>query len=73
MDHITVKPFGFPATGRKKVTAAFDGGRLTSDGGVMRKRKPSPTFHGFEVTGDTIGPVQNVGRCENGRGVIRGA
>jgi hypothetical protein len=27
--------FGFPAIGRKKVTAAFDGGRLTSDGGVM--------------------------------------
>ena len=25
----------FPAVGRKKVTAAFDGGRLTSDGGVM--------------------------------------
>ena len=35
MNYITVKPFGFPATGRKKVTAAFDGGRLTSDGGVM--------------------------------------
>ena len=28
-------PFSFPAIGRKKVTAAFDGGRLTSDGGVM--------------------------------------
>jgi hypothetical protein len=28
-------PFGFPAVGRKKVTAAFDGGRLTSDGGVL--------------------------------------
>ena len=28
-------PFGFPAIGRKKVTAAFDGGRLTSDGGVL--------------------------------------
>jgi Transposase DDE domain group 1 len=27
--------FAFPAVGRKKVTAAFDGGRLTSDGGVM--------------------------------------
>ena len=27
--------FGFPAVGRKKVTAAFDGGRLTSDGGVL--------------------------------------
>jgi hypothetical protein len=28
-------PFSFPAVGTKKVTAAFDGGRLTSDGGVM--------------------------------------
>lgn len=27
--------FGFPAAARKKVTAAFDGGRLTSDGGVL--------------------------------------
>jgi hypothetical protein len=28
-------PVSFPAVERKKVTAAFDGGRLTSDGGVM--------------------------------------
>jgi len=28
-------PFDFPAVQRRKVTAAFDGGRLTSDGGVM--------------------------------------
>jgi hypothetical protein len=28
-------PFSFPAIERKKVTAAFDGGRLSSDGGVM--------------------------------------
>jgi hypothetical protein len=27
--------FKFPAVGRKKITAAFDGGRLTSDGGVL--------------------------------------
>jgi hypothetical protein len=27
--------FGFPAVERKKVTAGFDGGRLSSDGGVM--------------------------------------
>lgn len=27
--------FSFPAIGRKKVSAAFDGGRLTSDGGVL--------------------------------------
>jgi hypothetical protein len=31
----TFLPFSFPAVGRKKVTAAFDGGRITSDGGVM--------------------------------------
>ncbi len=31
----TVPFFAFPAVGRKKVTTAFDGGRLTSDGGVM--------------------------------------
>ncbi|SDB74508.1 transposase, partial [Belnapia rosea] len=35
MDDDTTEPFGFPAIGRKKVVAAFDGGRLTSDGGVM--------------------------------------
>ncbi len=28
-------PFSFPAVCRKKVSAAFDGGRLTSDGGVL--------------------------------------
>ena len=27
--------FSFPAIGRKKLTAAFDGGRITSDGGVL--------------------------------------
>lgn len=31
----TVLPFALPAVRRKKVTAAFDGGRLTSDGGVV--------------------------------------
>jgi hypothetical protein len=28
-------PFAFPAMHGKKVTAAFDGGRITSNGGVM--------------------------------------
>jgi hypothetical protein len=28
-------PFSFPAVSRKQITTAFDGGRLTSDGGVM--------------------------------------
>ena len=31
----TSPTFLFPAVGRKKITAAFDGGRLSSDGGVM--------------------------------------
>lgn len=31
----TLLPFAFPAVGRKKIRAAFDGGRITSDGGVM--------------------------------------
>ncbi|MFZ4534196.1 MAG: IS1380 family transposase [Alsobacter sp.] len=31
----TVLPFSLPAIARKKITAAFDGGRITSDGGVM--------------------------------------
>lgn len=31
----TTLPFSFPAIGRKKLTAAFDGGRITSDGGVL--------------------------------------
>jgi len=28
-------PFTFPVVSRKQISAAFDGGRLTSDGGVM--------------------------------------
>jgi Transposase DDE domain group 1 len=35
MTNDTILPFSFPAVSRKKITAAFDGGRLTSDGGVM--------------------------------------
>ena len=31
----TVLPFAFPAVDGKKITAAFDGGRITSNGGVM--------------------------------------
>jgi hypothetical protein len=31
----TPLPLSFPALGGKKVTAAFDAGRLTSDGGVL--------------------------------------
>jgi hypothetical protein len=35
MTEDTLLAFDFPAIERKKVIAAFDGGRLTSDGGVM--------------------------------------
>lgn len=35
MPEDSLLPFSFPAVERKKVTAAFDGGRITSDGGVM--------------------------------------
>ena len=33
-DH-TTEPFGFPSIRRKRLVAAFDGGRLTSDGEVL--------------------------------------
>src|SRR6202790_671524 len=35
MDEYIPLPFDLPAVARKKVSAAFDGGRITSDGGVM--------------------------------------
>ena len=35
MTHDTMLPFSFPAVCAKKITAAFDGGRISSDGGVM--------------------------------------
>ena len=31
----TLLPFALPSVQRKKITAAFDGGRISSDGGVM--------------------------------------
>jgi hypothetical protein len=31
----TPLPFSLPSVRRKKFTAAFDGGRITSDGGVL--------------------------------------
>ena len=36
----TILPFAFPAVQAKKITAAFDGGRLTSNGGVMLQAMP---------------------------------
>jgi hypothetical protein len=35
MSENSLLAFDFPAVGRKKVVASFDGGRLTSDGGVI--------------------------------------
>ena len=35
MEEDTLLPFAFPAVARKKVSAAFDGGMLSSDGGVL--------------------------------------
>ena len=35
MSKDTLLPFHFPAVARKKVVAGFDGGRITSDGGVL--------------------------------------
>jgi hypothetical protein len=38
MEEDTPLPFAFPAVARKKVTAAFDGGMLSSDAGVLLLR-----------------------------------
>jgi Transposase DDE domain group 1 len=38
MDEDNLLPFALPAICRKKVTIAFDGGRLSSDGGVLLLR-----------------------------------
>src|SRR5947207_5522055 len=35
MTNDNLLPFCFPPVDRKKITAAFDGGRISSDGGVM--------------------------------------
>jgi hypothetical protein len=35
MTNDSLLPFSLPSVERKKITAAFDGGRLSSDGGVM--------------------------------------
>jgi hypothetical protein len=35
IDEDIALPFDLPEVARKKVSAAFDGGRITSDGGVM--------------------------------------
>jgi hypothetical protein len=42
----TTPAFGFPAIGRKKLTAAFDGGRITSDGGVLLLVRAIALFDG---------------------------
>ena len=39
MTEDTLLPFDFPAVRRKKVTAGFDGGLISSDGGVVLLRE----------------------------------
>jgi hypothetical protein len=38
MEKDALLPFAFPAVARKKVSVAFDGGMLSSDGGVLLLR-----------------------------------
>ena len=40
-------PFLFPAVGRKKVIADFDGGRITSDVGVIVNQRGNETHPGM--------------------------
>ena len=44
MDKDTLLPFAFPAVSRKKVSAAFDGGMLSSDAGVLLLRNVEKQF-----------------------------
>jgi len=49
----TIPLFAFPAIEGKKVTAAFDGGRLSSDGGVML----------LSMAERRLGVAQRLARC----------
>ena len=53
MTNDNLLPFSFPAVSRKQVTAAFDGGRLTSDGGVML----------LAMAGRRLGVADRLARC----------
>jgi len=44
MEEDTLLPFAFPAVARKKVSAAFDGGMLSSDAGVLLLRNVENQF-----------------------------
>ncbi len=44
MRHDSLLPFDLPAVGGKKVSAAFDGGRLTSNAGVLLLRGAERTL-----------------------------
>jgi hypothetical protein len=48
----TTAAFSFPAVARKKVTGAFDGGRITSEGGVM-----------LSVAERRLGIAERLSRC----------
>ena len=53
MTNDTIPLFAFPAIEGKKVTAAFDGGRLSSDGGVML----------LSMAERRLGVAQRLARC----------
>ena len=54
MEDDTLLPFSLPAVQRKKVFAAFDGGRLTSDGGVLMAGYPVCSFRKTELIGASV-------------------
>src|SRR5437660_1785143 len=55
----TTEPLWFPVVGRKKVTAAFDGGRLTSDGGRMLFGRCRATYWDRRSAGGLIADPRN--------------
>jgi hypothetical protein len=68
----TILPFSFPAVHAKKITAAFDGGRLTSNGGVMllamAERPLFPEVHIARPTPATKGEASLRGHLQGDSG-----
>jgi hypothetical protein len=53
--------------GYRRITAL-----LRNAGWLVSKRKPTPTFRGFDVGAETGGLWRHGGRHDDGRGLIRG-
>jgi hypothetical protein len=62
----TLLPFAFPAVGRKKITAAFDGGRITSDGGVMLLAAAERRLHLADRLAEAIRDRRDPNRVTHG-------